>query len=75
MPATSSGSVLRDHEVGAALHEAPHRLGRALADAAEHQLDAALGQIRILLRAGEREFAADDALVQQEPRMIDAPRA
>ena len=36
--------------------------------------DASLGEIGILLRARERKFAADDALVQQEPRMI-VPRA
>src|SRR4029079_18959628 len=69
-PGNQLGTRLRGNEIGAAPQETFYRFGCALADAAKHELQAALGQIRILLRTGERELASDDAFVEQEPGMI-----
>ena len=67
------GEVVLDDEVLALLLERLDRPGRLVADGALGDEPPALArQVGVLLGAREREFLADDALVQHEPGVVVA---
>lgn len=71
-PLTEILEVVAHDEVLAVLLEVLHG-DRALGaeDAAHEELpDALVGQVRVLLRARERELPRDDGLVEDEPRVV-----
>jgi hypothetical protein len=67
------GQPAGDHEVSAPLLERFHRSwSRARNGALQQHGDALAGQIGILFRSGQSEFALDDALRQYEPRVVES---
>ena len=69
--------ALRLEEVLAAADEGPDRRGRTASGQhpSGQESQVAVGQVRILLRPGERELAAQDLGREHEPGVIEAPLA
>jgi hypothetical protein len=67
-------SLALDDEILSLFHEGFDRAGNSLSRALNYLPPAFAGQIRILLRARQREFPADDFFGEDEPGIIVAGR-